>query len=82
MTRNYERDFFEDVKNRSCLAEVSDIKFKYNREIVEQSICRLDLRDYPLHQLDDMVDYLYDEEIHFADIEEAIAYFTGRQTVH
>lgn len=72
-------DLFEVVKMKTGCLNISDMRSGvWNSEAI-RVMRRQELTPYPLSVLEDMADYLFSENIHFTDHEEAHLYFAAHE---
>lgn len=70
------KDIFEELKEKLGCENVSDLCYGEKQVWAKEKLCKMDLSEYKLSDLEDMADYLYSKKVSFRSIEQAKEFFT------
>ena len=71
-------DLFDLIHSKVGCLMLSDIKFEPYRSCACEKLKTINLSDYPLSQLQDLAQYLFDEKVIFSDYSEVNEYFSKK----
>ena len=71
-------DLFDLIHSKVGCLMLSDIKFEPYRSCACEKLKTINLADYPLSQLQDIAQYLFDEKVIFSDYSEVNEYFSKK----
>ena len=71
-------DLFDLIHSKVGCLMLSDIKFEPYRSCACEKLKTINLADYPLSQLQDLAQYLFDEKVIFSDYSEVNEYFSKK----
>ncbi len=68
-------DLFEDLRKSVGCMYVSDLRLHPHKNYAKKILRSFDLEKYPLQQLNDMAQYLYDTKLEFEHSQQAGQFF-------
>lgn len=69
------KDVFEDLKEKLGCENVSDLCYGEKQIWAKEKICKMDLSEYKLSDLEDVADYIYNQKVKFYSVEKAKEFF-------
>ena len=69
------KDIFEDLKEKLGCENVSDLCYGEKQIWAKEKICKMDLSEYKLSDLEDVADYIYNQKEKFISVEQAKEFF-------
>lgn len=69
------KDIFEDLKEKLGCENVSDLCYGEKQIWAKGKICKMDLSEYKLSDLEDVADYIYNQKVKFISVEQAKEFF-------